>query len=616
MIIVSFLVLSSFLLSEKKQIQVKGIVTDQNSIPIKGVNIVVKNTSIGTTTDAKGMYIITAPDENATLIFGFIGFKTKEIKIKGRKNIHVKLNQTKLSKNEISEESSEYLKRSKYGDVVGLMSEANINAYPYRHEPVDNHNTEEYEVITENTFRTPLHAPLSTFSIDVDAASFSNIRRVINNGQMPYKDMVRIEEMINYFDYDYADAKGEHPFSITTEVSFAPWNKNHKLVHIGIQGKKLDYENTDPMNLVFLIDVSGSMSAANKLPLLKTSLKLLVNELDEKDKIAIVTYAGAAGLVLPSTPVNKKSIILDALDKLQSGGSTAGGQGIKLAYKVAEENLIKEGNNRVILATDGDFNVGISSTSEMVRLIEEKRKSGIYLTITSFGMGNYKDARMEQISNAGNGNYYYIDNIKEARKVFVTEMKATLFTIAKDVKIQIEFNPDKVQAYRLIGYENRKLKPEDFNDDKKDAGELGAGHTVTALYEIIPPEVKSSFIKSIDDLKYQTNKANTNNKKTKNNELLMVKFRYKKTNSNKSKLITNVLIDKSIDIDKTSNNFRFSAAVAEFGMLLRESEFKQQSSFDEVITLAMGSKGNDKEGYRVEFIDMVRSVKLLNATGL
>jgi len=354
--------------------------------------------------------------------------------------------------------------------------------------------------------------------------------------------MIRIEEMVNYFTYDYKNPTGEHPFSIVTEVSQAPWNKQHKLVHIGLQGKKLDYKNLKPSNLVFLIDVSGSMNDPNKLPLLRSSMKLLVNELSSQDRVAIVAYAGAAGLVLPSTSASEKENIIRALDRLEAGGSTAGGAGVKLAYQVALDNLIDDGNNRVILATDGDFNVGTSSTSDLVRLIEEKRKDGIYLTITGFGMGNYKDGRMEQISNAGNGNYFYIDNIKEARKVFVSEMRANMFTIAKDVKIQVEFNPGKVQAYRLIGYENRMLNAEDFNDDKKDAGELGAGHTVTALYEVIPNGVKSAFLKSIDALKYQQS-AQTS--RSNSDELLTVKFRYKRPKEDSSRLITQVLENQS-----------------------------------------------------------------------
>ncbi|MCH7753874.1 VWA domain-containing protein [candidate division KSB1 bacterium] len=470
------------------------------------------------------------------------------------------------------------------------------------------HNTEEYSKINDNVFLSPGTNPLSTFSIDVDAASYANVRRFLNSGQLPYKDAVRIEELVNYFNYDYEDPKGEHPFSVTTEVSQAPWNPDHKLVHIGLQGKKLDYEDMKPSNLVFLVDVSGSMKSPNKLSLLKSAFKLLVKNLDDRDRIAIVAYAGAAGLVLPSTPAKERSTILSALDKLEAGGSTAGGAGIKLAYKVAKENLIEDGNNRVILATDGDFNVGVSSTSELVRTIEEKRDDGIFLTICGFGMGNYKDGRMESISNAGNGNYFYIDNILEAEKVFVKEMRATLFTIAKDVKIQIEFNPAKVQAYRLIGYENRMLKSEDFNDDKKDAGELGAGHTVTALYEIIPVGVKSDFIKSVDELKYQkgevTNQASSD-------ELMTVKLRYKRPKEDTSRLLSTVIKDKATKLAKSSDNFRFASAVAEFGMLLRDSEFKGQASYENVLSLANSAKGSDSEGYRSEFVQLVKKASLL-----
>lgn len=470
------------------------------------------------------------------------------------------------------------------------------------------HNTEEYSKINDNVFLSPGTNPLSTFSIDVDAASYANVRRFLNSGRLPYKDAVRIEELINYFNYDYEDPKGEHPFSVMTEVSQAPWNPDHKLVHIGLQGKKLNYEEMKPSNLVFLVDVSGSMRSPNKLSLLKSAFKLLVKNLDDRDRIAIVAYAGAAGLVLPSTPAKERSTILSALDKLEAGGSTAGGAGIKLAYKVAKENLIEDGNNRVILATDGDFNVGVSSTSELVRTIEEKRNDGIFLTICGFGMGNYKDGRMESISNAGNGNYFYIDNIMEANKVFVKEMRATLFTIAKDVKIQVEFNPAKVQAYRLIGYENRMLKSEDFNDDKKDAGELGAGHTVTALYEIIPVGVKSDFIKSVDELKYQkgqiTNQAGSD-------ELMTVKLRYKRPKEDTSQLLSIVIKDKATKLAKSSNNFKFSAAVAEFGMLLRDSEFKGQASYEHALKLAKEGKGEDLEGYRSEFVQLVKKAALL-----
>lgn len=604
--------------SHRTQRAVSGIVTSADSGKgMPGVNVLLKGTTTGTTTGIDGKYKLQVPAGRQTLTFSFVGYNSQDVIIQqGQVSADVKMVTDNNTLSEIVV-TGQGVKRSKKALGYAISTVHPSEKSPYRiverafadDEDHAYFNTEEYDVIQENTFLNPTKNPLSTFSIDVDAASYSNLRRVINSGQAPYKDIARIEEMINYFNYDYKDPNGEHPFSINTEISYAPWNKKHRLVHIGIQGKKLDYENTDPSNLVFLIDVSGSMSAANKLPLLKSSMKLLINELGEKDKISIVTYAGAAGLVLPPTPASEKEVILSAFERLKSGGSTAGGAGIRLAYKVAEQNLIKDGNNRVILATDGDFNVGVSSTSELIRMIEKKRQSGIYLTITGFGMGNYKDGRMEQISNAGNGNYYYIDNIKEARKVFITEMQATLFTIAKDVKIQVEFNPAKVQAYRLIGYENRKLKAEDFNDDKKDAGELGAGHTVTALYEIIPVGVESTFSSSVDPLKYQQTKKIS---VPKTNELLTVKFRYKAPNGTKSKLITHALKDKSTPFNSTSDNFRFSAAVAEFGMLLRDSEFKQSASYDHTLALALGSKGKDPHGYRSEFIDLIRSMAAIS----
>lgn len=617
------LVISGLFISAQVREITGKVISGETGNPISGVKVSVKNTSNHTLTDNHGKYSIFAGAKDV-LVFSFAGYKKKEFEVGIRKVINVAL----ISEVDfLAEETSEIL-MDEFNSYAkpGRISREKLNpgrgysSYSIQALPPGNpvsffveggeFNTEEYDVINENIFRNPLHKPLSTFSIDVDAASYSNLRRMLNNGQQPYKDAVRIEEMVNYFTYDYKDPVGEHPFSIVTEVSSAPWNKKHKLVHIGLQGKNLDYENLKPCNLVFLVDVSGSMGAANKLPLLKSSLKLLVNKLGDNDRVAIVAYAGAAGLVLPSTPASRKADIIQALDRLNSGGSTAGGAGIKLAYKVAYDNFIEEGNNRVILATDGDFNVGISSTSEMVRLIEDKRKQGIYLTITGFGMGNYKDGRMEQISNAGNGNYFYIDNIKEAKKVFVTEMRATLFTIAKDVKIQVEFNPAKVQAYRLIGYENRMLKSEDFNDDKKDAGELGAGHTVTALYEIIPVGVESEFLKSVDELRYQKNKSA---KESKSEELLTIKFRYKRPSENFSNLITQVLKDEHINLENSSDDFRWSAAVAEFGMLLRDSEFKAHANYQQVVQLASGAIGEDKEGYRREFIAMVQSFQLVAA---
>ena len=466
-------------------------------------------------------------------------------------------------------------------------------------------NTEDYDNIVENKFLAVTQNPLSTFSIDVDEASYSNVRRILNEGSLPPAGAVRIEEMINYFDYEYSKPQNNDPFSVNTEISTCPWNEQHRLVHIGLQGKEIPVENLPASNFVFLVDVSGSMNEPNKLPLVQSSLNMLVDRLRENDRVAIVVYAGNAGLVLPSTNGTQKTKIKDAIDALQAGGSTAGGDGIKLAYKIAKENFIKEGNNRVILATDGDFNVGVSSDDELVRLIEEERKAGVFLSVLGYGMGNYKDSKMQQLADKGNGNHSYIDNINEARKVLVTEFGSTLFTIAKDVKIQIEFNPLKVQAYRLIGYENRMLAAEDFNDDKKDAGELGSGHTVTALYEVIPAGVKDTFTKSVDPLKYQFNNGEIADESSP--EIMTIKLRYKEPAGETSKLIQNAVIDSHLPLASTSENFRFSASVAEFGMLLRNSEYKQQSSFSQVVSLAKAAKGKDDNGYRSEFVRLVES---------
>lgn len=465
------------------------------------------------------------------------------------------------------------------------------------------HNTEEYGKIIENPFLEAKDNPLSTFSIDVDNAAYSNVRRYLSEwNQLPPNGAVRLEEMINYFDYDYPQPTGEHPFSVNMELSQAPWAQEHQLLHIGLQGKDLNYDELKPSNLVFLIDCSGSMSSNNKLPLLKKGLKMLLSQLDDKDKVAIVAYAGAAGLVLPATPASQANKILSALDRLEAGGSTAGGQGIELAYKTAQEALIEGGNNRVILATDGDFNVGPSSSSDLVDLITEKRKLDIYLTICGFGMGNYKDDSMEQISNAGNGNYFYIDNEKEAKKVFVREMRANMFSIAKDVKIQIEFNPQWVKAYRLVGYENRLLKAEDFDDDTKDAGELGAGHTVTAIYEIIPQgSASTQKVTQQPALKYQDAPSIKNN----SSDLMTLKLRYKPLDSDKSKLLE-FNLNKDAAVEQTSDNFRFSAAVAAFGMLLRDSEFKGTANFDKVKNWALSAKGQDPNGDRAELVKLIQ----------
>ncbi len=468
---------------------------------------------------------------------------------------------------------------------------------------------ESYDVISENTFKKSISDPLSTFSIDVDNASYSNIRRFISYGQNIPTDAVRIEEMVNYFDYTYAQPKGNDPFAIQYELSDCPWNPESQLLMIGIQGKDIDYTTAAASNLVFLIDVSGSMGAENKLPLVKSSLKHLVDQLRPTDRVALVVYAGAAGEVLPSTACTNKQAIHDAIDRLESGGSTAGGAGIQLAYDIAVKNRIDGGNNRVILCTDGDFNVGANSDADMQHLIEEKRNSGVFITVCGFGMGNYKDSKMEKIADNGNGAYYYIDTQAEARKVFGTDMRGTLFTIAKDVKIQVEFNPALVESYRLIGYENRKLNNEDFNDDKKDAGELGAGHRVTALYEIrrtgkVWQPGTMSPEKVNEDLKYQS--TTIKNSALNTQELMTLKLRYKEPDGSTSKYLEKALYNTPVDFAHTSDNFRFACGVVEFGMLLRNSEFKGDASMSEVLQLASGAKGADTNGLRAGFIDMVK----------
>lgn len=581
---------------------VNGTVYDEGGQTLPGVNVIIKGTTTGVTTDVNGFYTIEVHNEKSVLVFSYVGFETQELQVGTRKVIDVVMGgASELQEVVVTGYAKKAEMRSlSYSVADQLQGRATGVSIAYEQEY---HNTEEYATIHENGFRKVLDHALSTFSIDVDAASYSNMRRFINNGQLPQKDAVRIEEMINYFNYEYKNPTGKDPFSINTEVAKAPWNRKHLIAQIGLQGKKIELENLPASNIVFLLDVSGSMSAPNKLPLLKSAFKLLVNELRPQDKVSIVVYAGAAGVVLEPTDGNDKKKIMDALDQLQAGGSTAGGAGINLAYKLAKEQFVQGGNNRVVLATDGDFNVGASSNASMERLIEEKRQEGVFLTVLGFGMGNYKDSKMEILADKGNGNYAYIDNMKEAKKVLVNEFGGTMFTIAKDVKIQVEFNPAVVQAYRLIGYENRMLNDEDFNDDKKDAGELGSGHTVTALYEIIPVGVESEFVKDIDPLKYQTNNAQA---VTESDELLTVKFRYKEPDGNKSKLITEVVKNQ---IRKSSANLDWSMAVAGFGMLLRDSEYKGDLRYADVLSMAKASKGKDAFGYRSEFIELVDLAK-------
>lgn len=613
---ISLLIMVAFagvLKAQERTITGKVTSTEDGS-PLPGVNVVLKGTKAGTVTNGDGRYALTFSANGGTLVFSFIGLTTQEVVIGMKSVIDVtlamdvqRLEEVVINARGVQKQSKAlgYSTSKRANHAAGAMQDLSTLS-DYEKQPA--WNTEEYDAVHENIFHGALQNPLSTFSIDVDAASYSNMRRFINNGQRPPVDAVRIEEMVNYFDYSYQQPEGENPFRVYTEISSAPWNEKHKLVHIGLQGKIIPTENLPASNLVFLIDVSGSMESPNKLPLLKASFKMLVQQLRDQDRVAIVVYAGAAGLVLPSTSGGDKKTIIDALENLQAGGSTAGGAGIQLAYAIAKQNFRQGGNNRVILATDGDFNIGESSNGGMERLIEQKRNDGIFLTVLGFGMGNYKDSKMEILADKGNGNYAYIDTILEAQKVLVNEFGGTLFTIAKDVKLQIEFNPTKVQAYRLIGYENRMLKSEDFNNDKKDAGELGSGHTVTALYEIIPQGVESEFYR-IDELKYQTTRVTKEANPSK--ELMTIKLRYKNPDSDVSKLIVHPLLDSNILLSRTSDDFRWSASVAAFGMLLRDSEFVKGFSYDNVLQLAQGARGEDKNGYHAEFMNLVKSMGLV-----
>ncbi len=581
--------------------EISGTVKDESGNRLAGVTVSVENGNRGTVTDYKGFYKIEILPGDKVLVFSFVGMETKKENIGKKDKIDVILKSASTSLNEVViAGKSVYREKVLTGYVTDAQSSA-IRIRGVANMP-QHWNTENYSTIHENGFKDVKANPLSTFSIDVDNASYSNVRRFINNGELPPVDAVRIEEMINYFRYDYPEPQHEHPFSVSTELGKCPWNESHYLMHVGLKGKSIDKDEIPPSNLVFLIDVSGSMTYENKLPLLKRAFKMLVNELRPEDRVSIVVYAGAAGKVLDSTPGDEKQEILEALENLSAGGSTAGGEGIKLAYKIARDNFIEDGNNRIILATDGDFNIGVSSTSEMERLVEKERDSGIFMSVLGFGTGNIKDDKMETIADKGNGNYAYIDNIQEARKVFISEFGGTLFTIAKDVKFQLEFNPKQVKAYRLVGYENRLLNDEDFNDDTKDAGEMGAGHTVTALYEIIPANSEDET-PSIDPLKYQDDKIVSNKY---SDEILTVKLRYKDPKAGKSKLLEQVVEAKISR--RTSDNFRFSAAVASFGMLIRNSEFKGNTTVSSILDLARNAKGTDEEGYRSEFIQLVKTV--------
>ncbi len=629
------------------------VYSKDDGLPIPGVSVRIKGTSVGTLTNTAGRYSLNV-EPGYNLVFSFIGYVTKEVTVGSNDKLDVTLVPSSNTLNEVVVVTGRKTKQRK--NVTGSVSSVSVadayavppsssaqllqgqaagvtvnnSAAPCATSKVlirgikslpnqaNNYNLslnqaavgdESYKGITENIFNDVSSNPLSTFSVDVDAASYSNVRRFINGGQLPPEDAVRIEEMINYFSYNLPGPANGEPVAIHTELSSAPWNTRHRLLRIGLKAKTIDVGKLPPSNLVFLIDVSGSMADANKLPLVKASMKLLTEQLRPQDKVAIVTYAGQAGVALESTAGDKKEIILDAIDNLNASGSTNGGEGIKMAYRIARQNFMDKGNNRIILATDGDFNVGPNSDEDMEQLIVKERDSKVAISIMGFGMGNLKDSKMETMADKGNGNYAYIDNITEAHKAFVTEFGGTLFTVAKDVKLQVEFNPAKVQAYRLLGYEDRALNKEDFNNDKKDAGDMGSGHTVTALYEIVPAGIKDDYAGSVDPLKYQkTAPVPAGNG---SDEMLTIKFRYKPNDVSASKMDLVTVKDTPKAFNATTADFRFAAAVAEFGMLLRDSQFKQESTFDQAISIAKAAKGEDQDGYRSEFVRLAESAKLL-----
>ena len=591
--------------------RIGGHVRDASGKPIAHAQVLVVGTSFGAITNADGAYRIDSiPAGTYVVRARFIGYaptEVRNVKVKAGQSVtaDIVLQPSPIQLNEVVVDGAAAapVPRAQVGAKArGLYSERDDGAYRVRREPW---NTEEYGHTEENPFLAVTANPLSTFSVDVDRASYGNVRRFLLGGQAPPKDAVRIEEMVNYFPYAYEGPTGDDPVAIHTELAPAPWKPQHQLLRIGLQARRVNLRGLPPSNLVFLIDVSGSMGVPNKLPLVKASLGMLVNNLRHEDRVAIVVYAGSAGLVLASTAGDQKSTILEAIDRLESGGSTAGGAGIKRAYDEAVANFIRGGNNRVILATDGDFNVGVSSDGELVRLIEDRRRTGVFLTVLGFGMGNLKDSKMEQLADHGNGNYAYIDNLLEARKTLVHEMGGTLFTIAKDVKIQVEFNPARVRAYRLIGYENRLLAAEDFTDDAKDAGEMGAGHSVTALYEIVPVGVQTDVtIRVPDSLRYQSQHMPTGGTGT---ELGFVKVRYKQPDGDRSRLLTYPV---STEASRSpSTDFRFQAAVAEFGLLLKGSAYRGSATFADVIAAARASQGDDSEGYRTEFVRLAQAAQ-------
>ncbi|MBT2556464.1 von Willebrand factor type A domain-containing protein [Hymenobacter sp. ISL-91] len=592
---------------------VTGRVTDRSTGQgLPGVTVLVKGTSIGVSTQADGSYRIEVPQSGKVLVFSSIGFVSKEVELAAQRVVDVGLSADSKALNEVvvtgyglqgrvagvSIRGAAKVKRSRH---TADQSYGAVSAAPYFPQPEPGAG-DTYASVAENGFRSAQKEPLSTFSIDVDAASYSNVRRFLQQGQLPPPEAVRVEEMLNYFQYDYPQpaATAAEPFRIITEQAQCPWNPQHQLVQVALQARKVATDKLPPANLVFLVDVSGSMQGPDRLGLVQQGLKLLVQQLRPQDKVALVVYAGAAGTVLPPTAGSEKATILRAINNLSAGGSTAGGAGLRLAYDVARQNFNQQGNNRVIICSDGDFNVGEQSDQAMERLIVQQRESGVFLTVLGVGRGNYQDKKMELLADKGNGNYAYLDNLDEARRVLVSQFGGTLFTLAQDVKLQVEFNPARVREYRLVGYENRLLAAEDFNNDRKDAGELGSGHTVTALYEIVPVGAPAT----VDALKYQPAPATA--PALASAELLTVKLRYKEPRGTTSRLLALPLTGVARPLAEASENLRFAAAVAQFGLLLRQSEHRGSATYAATARLADGARRFDPEGYRAELVRLVR----------
>jgi Ca-activated chloride channel homolog len=584
---------------------IEGVVTDSSGGLIPGTTVVAEhvatNVKYQTTSDDAGRYhLVNLPPGEYEVSFQSPGFRVSVLRLKIASGQRFTKNVT-LDVGSISETIEVS------AGVTSLQTSSASVARSGRYRQPDP-NTEEYGRIKENRFREVYDEPLSTFSIDVDTASYSNVRRFLRDGEMPPADAVRVEELINYFRYNYPEPADGKPFTVVTELAECPWQPGHQLLHVGLKARSVPMAETPPNNLVFLLDVSGSMSSDDKLPLLKRAFSLLARQMRPQDRVAIVVYAGAAGLVLPSTPGSETGRILAAISELNAGGSTAGGAGIQLAYKVARDNFLPTGNNRVILATDSDFNVGLSTESALVQLIEKERESGTSLSVLGFGTGNLKDSKMEQLADHGNGNYAYIDSLLEARRVLVEQLGGTLLTLAKDVKLQLEFNPARISSYRLIGYENRLLENEDFDDDVKDAGELGAGHTVTALYELIPAGART---KPASKRKYQETRIRSEARTSP--EAVTVKLRYKNPKGRKSQLLVQTVDWQPQPLGHASEAFRFSAAAAGFGMLLRSSEHSGDLTFQRISDLAEGARSNDPDGRRAEFLYLVRAAERLSA---